>query len=199
MASVPVRQRSVLAFTMQVPEVPSYQLSVGIAGGPVTDSLFQARGTGSRRDLRWRLSRVRHPAISTLRTEDMDSPLHARTVRAAKNRAPSDRARRSRSHDTTEPEASGCLNVLAAYRGTADVAPRRLGWDDGRYWAGRSERRGVISGGRCGSDGHIPVQYHVALGDSIAAGVGASTTANDYVNLVYQHELVSHPGLQLVN
>ena len=44
-----------------------------------------------------------------------------------------------------------------------------------------------------------PVQYYVALGDSIAAGVGASTAANDYVNVVYQHELVSHPGLQLVN
>jgi lysophospholipase L1-like esterase len=44
-----------------------------------------------------------------------------------------------------------------------------------------------------------PVQYDVALGDSIAAGVGASTTSNDYVNLVYQHELLSHPGLQLVN
>ncbi len=44
-----------------------------------------------------------------------------------------------------------------------------------------------------------PPQYYVALGDSIAAGVGASTPANDYVNLVYQHELVSHPGLKLVN
>src|SRR6201995_4317755 len=44
-----------------------------------------------------------------------------------------------------------------------------------------------------------PVQYDMALGDSIAAGTGASTSANDYVNLVYQHELATHPGLQLMN
>ena len=44
-----------------------------------------------------------------------------------------------------------------------------------------------------------PVQYDIALGDSLAAGTGASTPANDYVNLVYQHELARHPGLQLVN
>ena len=44
-----------------------------------------------------------------------------------------------------------------------------------------------------------PAQYYVALGDSLAAGTGASTTANDYVSLVYQHELVRHPGLQMVN
>ena len=44
-----------------------------------------------------------------------------------------------------------------------------------------------------------PVQYYVALGDSLGAGTGASTPANDYVNLVYQHELASHPGLQLMN
>jgi lysophospholipase L1-like esterase len=37
------------------------------------------------------------------------------------------------------------------------------------------------------------------MGDSLAAGVGATQPANDYVNLVYQHELRSHPGLQLVN
>ena len=44
-----------------------------------------------------------------------------------------------------------------------------------------------------------PVQYYVAMGDSLAAGTGASTTANDYVSLVYQHELARHPGLQLEN
>jgi len=44
-----------------------------------------------------------------------------------------------------------------------------------------------------------PTQYYVALGDSLGAGTGASTAANDYVNLVYQHELASHPGLQLLN
>jgi len=44
-----------------------------------------------------------------------------------------------------------------------------------------------------------PVQYYVALGDSLGAGTGASTPSNDYVNLVYQHELASHAGLQLLN
>jgi lysophospholipase L1-like esterase len=44
-----------------------------------------------------------------------------------------------------------------------------------------------------------PVQYYVAMGDSLAAGTGATTTADDYVNLVYQHELARHPGLQLEN
>ena len=42
-------------------------------------------------------------------------------------------------------------------------------------------------------------QYYVALGDSLGAGTGASTPSNDYVNLVYQHELARHPGLQLMN
>ena len=44
-----------------------------------------------------------------------------------------------------------------------------------------------------------PVEYYVAMGDSLAAGTGASTTADDYVSLVYQHELARHPGLQLEN
>ena len=39
----------------------------------------------------------------------------------------------------------------------------------------------------------------MALGDSLGAGTGASTPSNDYVNLVYQHELANHPGLQLLN
>jgi lysophospholipase L1-like esterase len=44
-----------------------------------------------------------------------------------------------------------------------------------------------------------PVEYDVAMGDSLAAGTGASSTADDYVSLVYQHELARHPGLQLEN
>lgn len=44
-----------------------------------------------------------------------------------------------------------------------------------------------------------PVKYYVAMGDSMAAGTGASTTANRYVNVIYQHELAQYPGLQLVN
>jgi lysophospholipase L1-like esterase len=44
-----------------------------------------------------------------------------------------------------------------------------------------------------------PVEYYVAMGDSMAAGVGATEPADDYVNLVYQHELAQYPGLQLVN
>jgi lysophospholipase L1-like esterase len=42
-------------------------------------------------------------------------------------------------------------------------------------------------------------EYYVAMGDSLAAGVGASQPANDYVNLVYQHERAHYPNLQLVN
>jgi lysophospholipase L1-like esterase len=44
-----------------------------------------------------------------------------------------------------------------------------------------------------------PVEYYLALGDSMAAGTGASTGAHDYVNLVYQHERAHYPGLQVVN
>ncbi len=40
-----------------------------------------------------------------------------------------------------------------------------------------------------------PTEYYVALGDSLAAGVGASTYAQSYVNLVYTHELATFPGL----
>ena len=41
--------------------------------------------------------------------------------------------------------------------------------------------------------------YYVAMGDSLAAGAGASTTGNRYVNVLYQHELSRFPGLQLDN
>ena len=41
--------------------------------------------------------------------------------------------------------------------------------------------------------------YYLALGDSLAAGVGASPAADGYVNLVHQHELSRFPGLQLEN
>ena len=41
--------------------------------------------------------------------------------------------------------------------------------------------------------------YYLALGDSLAAGTGASTTASRYVNVVYQHELTRFPTLQLDN
>ena len=41
--------------------------------------------------------------------------------------------------------------------------------------------------------------YYLALGDSLAAGTGASTTGNRYVNVLYQHELSRLPSLQLVN
>jgi lysophospholipase L1-like esterase len=44
-----------------------------------------------------------------------------------------------------------------------------------------------------------PVMYYVAMGDSLAAGAGASETPNDYVNLLYQHELTRYPSLQLLN
>jgi lysophospholipase L1-like esterase len=41
--------------------------------------------------------------------------------------------------------------------------------------------------------------YYLAMGDSLAAGVGASTTSNRYVNVLYQHELSRFPTLQLDN
>jgi len=41
--------------------------------------------------------------------------------------------------------------------------------------------------------------YYLALGDSMAAGTGASTTTHRYVNVLYQHELSRFPTLQLVN
>ena len=44
-----------------------------------------------------------------------------------------------------------------------------------------------------------PVMYDVALGDSLAVGVGATQPANDYVDLLYQHELSRYPNLQLLN
>jgi lysophospholipase L1-like esterase len=44
-----------------------------------------------------------------------------------------------------------------------------------------------------------PVEYYVAMGDSLGAGTGASVPANDYVNLVHAHELALHPGLQVMN
>ncbi len=52
----------------------------------------------------------------------------------------------------------------------------------------------------CGGEGLVaPVMYDVAIGDSLAAGVGASQPSNDYVDLLYQHELTHYPNLQLLN
>ena len=44
-----------------------------------------------------------------------------------------------------------------------------------------------------------PAVYDVALGDSLAAGTGASVPANDYVNLIYQHESGRITDLQVQN
>lgn len=44
-----------------------------------------------------------------------------------------------------------------------------------------------------------PTVYYVAMGDSLGAGIGATTASNSYVQLVYQHELARVPGLQLRN
>jgi lysophospholipase L1-like esterase len=41
--------------------------------------------------------------------------------------------------------------------------------------------------------------FQLSLGDSLAAGVGASVPANDYVNLVAAHEAPSIPGLTVEN
>jgi acetyl esterase/lipase/lysophospholipase L1-like esterase len=41
--------------------------------------------------------------------------------------------------------------------------------------------------------------YYLALGDWFATGIGASTSANDYVNLVAAHEAARYPNLQVEN
>jgi predicted esterase len=41
--------------------------------------------------------------------------------------------------------------------------------------------------------------YYLALGDWLASGIGASSSANDYVNLIATHEAARYPGLQAVN
>ena len=41
--------------------------------------------------------------------------------------------------------------------------------------------------------------YYLALGDWLATGIGASQSANDYVNLVAAHEATRYPNLQAVN
>ena len=44
-----------------------------------------------------------------------------------------------------------------------------------------------------------PAHYYLALGDWLATGIGASSSANDYVNLVAAHEATRYPGLQAVD
>jgi lysophospholipase L1-like esterase len=44
-----------------------------------------------------------------------------------------------------------------------------------------------------------PTEYYVALGDSLAAGVGATTVAKGYVGDLYAHEHKTHRGLVLEN
>jgi acetyl esterase/lipase len=41
--------------------------------------------------------------------------------------------------------------------------------------------------------------YYLALGDWFATGIGASTSANDYVNLIAAHEAARYPNLQVEN
>jgi acetyl esterase/lipase len=41
--------------------------------------------------------------------------------------------------------------------------------------------------------------YYLALGDWLATGIGASSSANDYVNLIASHETTRYPNLQAVN
>ncbi|MFZ0668338.1 MAG: GDSL-type esterase/lipase family protein [Acidimicrobiales bacterium] len=41
--------------------------------------------------------------------------------------------------------------------------------------------------------------YYLAMGDSMAAGVGATQPSEDYVNLIYEHELTEFPALQVHN
>ncbi|HUY65398.1 MAG TPA: GDSL-type esterase/lipase family protein [Acidimicrobiales bacterium] len=43
------------------------------------------------------------------------------------------------------------------------------------------------------------LSYQLSLGDSLAAGTGASVPANNYVNLIAAHEAAHFPGLQVEN
>jgi lysophospholipase L1-like esterase len=54
-------------------------------------------------------------------------------------------------------------------------------------------------GGSAAVAAATPTEYYVAMGDSLGAGTGASVPANDYVNVLYTHELALHPGLQVMN
>jgi lysophospholipase L1-like esterase len=44
-----------------------------------------------------------------------------------------------------------------------------------------------------------PTRYQLSLGDSLAAGTGASTAADEYVNLIAAHESATFPGLTVDN
>ncbi len=64
-----------------------------------------------------------------------------------------------------------------------------------------------MSGATLGSVGSAPAAaaaastptYYVAMGASLAAGVGATSSGNSYVGRVYKHESAHYPGLQLEN
>lgn len=53
--------------------------------------------------------------------------------------------------------------------------------------------------GTAGPAGATTPVYYLALGDSLAYGTGATTTAQGYVNDIYEHEATRIAGLQLVN
>ncbi len=57
---------------------------------------------------------------------------------------------------------------------------------------------GVIAGPTAVGAATTP-RYYLAMGDSLAANVGASPSSNGYVNRTYQHELTRYPGLVLNN
>jgi lysophospholipase L1-like esterase len=54
------------------------------------------------------------------------------------------------------------------------------------------------AGGAGGAGAGAPA-YDLAMGDSLAAGTGATSTDLDYVHLLFQHEQAHYPDLQLVN
>jgi lysophospholipase L1-like esterase len=66
---------------------------------------------------------------------------------------------------------------------------------------------GVVGSGVSGLAGAAPAgaglgagpSYQLSLGDSLAAGTGASTSANNYVNRVAAHEAAAFPGLTAVD
>jgi lysophospholipase L1-like esterase len=57
---------------------------------------------------------------------------------------------------------------------------------------------GLATGAGVASGATTP-RYYLAMGDSLAANVGASPSSNSYVNRTYAHEVTRYPGLVLNN
>jgi acetyl esterase/lipase len=57
----------------------------------------------------------------------------------------------------------------------------------------------VSAAGPAGAAKAPAPHYYLALGDWLATGIGASSSPNDYVNLIATHEATRYPNLQTIN